>query len=52
VKAALATPEAKGAAERAGIEIRYLPPEGLTALVQRETDYWGQTIKAKGIKAD
>jgi tripartite-type tricarboxylate transporter receptor subunit TctC len=52
VKAALATPEAKGAAERAGIEIRYLPPEALATLVQRETDYWSQTIKARGIKAD
>jgi tripartite-type tricarboxylate transporter receptor subunit TctC len=52
VKAALATPEARLAAERAGIEIRYLPPEALAALVQRETDYWGRTIQAKGIKAD
>jgi tripartite-type tricarboxylate transporter receptor subunit TctC len=48
----LATPEAKGAAERAGIEIRYLPPEALATLVQRESDYWSQTIKARGIKAD
>jgi tripartite-type tricarboxylate transporter receptor subunit TctC len=52
VKLALATPEARGAADRAGIEIRYLPPEALAALVQRETEYWGQTIKAKGIRAD
>jgi tripartite-type tricarboxylate transporter receptor subunit TctC len=52
VKAALATPEARAVAERTGIEIRYLPPEGLAALVQRETDYWGKVIKAKNIKAD
>jgi tripartite-type tricarboxylate transporter receptor subunit TctC len=52
VKAALATPEARAVAERTGIEIRYLPPEGLAALVQRETDYWGKVIKARNIKAD
>lgn len=52
VKAALQTPEARTAAERAGIEIRYLPPEALAALVLRETDYWGQVIRAKNIRAD
>ncbi len=52
VKAALATPEAKTVADRTGIEIRYLGPDALGALVQRETDYWGQVIKAKNIQAD
>ena len=52
VKAALATPEAKSVADRTGIEIRYLGPEALAALVQRETAYWGQVIKAKDIRAD
>jgi tripartite-type tricarboxylate transporter receptor subunit TctC len=52
VKAALATPEAKANADRAGIELRYLGPEALGALVQRETTYWGQVIKAKNIQAD
>ena len=52
VKAALATPEARAVAERSGIEIRYLGPEALAALVQRETTYWGQIIKAKDIRAD
>jgi tripartite-type tricarboxylate transporter receptor subunit TctC len=52
VKAALATPEAKGVAERAGIEIRYLGPEALGALVQKETAHWAQVIKSKGIQAD
>ena len=52
VKAALATPEAKAVADRTGIEIRYLGPEALAALVQRETTYWGQVIKAKDIRAD
>ena len=52
VKAALATPEARAVADRTGIEIRYQGPEALGALVQRETTYWGQVIKAKGIQAD
>ncbi len=52
VKAALATPEAKGVAERSGIEIRYQGPEALAALVQRETAYWAQVIKSKNIQAD
>ncbi len=52
VKAALATPEARAVADRTGIEIRYLGPEALGALVQRETTYWSDVIKAKGIKAD
>ena len=52
VKAALATPEAKAVADRTGIEIRYLGPEALGALVQKETAYWAQVIKVKNIKAD
>ena len=52
VKTALATPEAKMVADRTGIEIRYLGPDALAALVQRETTYWGQVIKAKNINAD
>lgn len=52
VKAALATPEAKAMADRTGIEIRYLGPDALAALVTRETDYWGQVIKARNIRAD
>ncbi len=52
VKAALATPEARAMADRTGIELRYLGPDALAALVQRETTYWGQLIKAKNIQAD
>jgi tripartite-type tricarboxylate transporter receptor subunit TctC len=52
VKLALATPEARGAAERSGIEIRYQGPDALAALVDKETAYWGQVIKAKNIKPD
>jgi tripartite-type tricarboxylate transporter receptor subunit TctC len=52
VKAALATPEAKAVADRTGIEVRYLGPDALAALVQRETTYWGNVIKEKNIAAD
>jgi tripartite-type tricarboxylate transporter receptor subunit TctC len=52
VQAALATAEARSAAERAGIELRYLGPDALAALVQRETTYWGQIIKSRNIQAD
>lgn len=52
VKAALATPEAKAVADRTGIEIRYLDPAALGALVAKETDYWAGVIKAKNIRAD
>jgi tripartite-type tricarboxylate transporter receptor subunit TctC len=52
VKLALAAPEARSMAERTGIEIRYQGPDALAALVQQETNYWGQVIKAKNIKAD
>ncbi|UUX96961.1 Bug family tripartite tricarboxylate transporter substrate binding protein [Aquabacterium sp. J223] len=52
VRQALATPEARGAAEKAGIELRYLGPDALAALVQRDTAYWGDVIRAKNIRAD
>ncbi len=52
VKAALAQPETKVAADKAGVELRYLPPEQLDALVKRETDYWGQIIRSKNIQLD
>jgi tripartite-type tricarboxylate transporter receptor subunit TctC len=52
VRQALATPEARNAADKAGIELRYLGPDALAALVQRETTYWGDVIRAKNIRAD
>jgi tripartite-type tricarboxylate transporter receptor subunit TctC len=52
VKQAMESTDAKAAAGKAGIEIRYLGPEGLAALVAKETDYWGSVIKSRNIKAD
>ena len=49
---ALATPEAKAAAEKFGVEIRYADPQGLAALVTRETEYWGHIIRTRKITAD
>lgn len=52
IKAALETPQARSAAEKAGIEIRYQGPDALAEVVRRETDYWGQLIRSKNIRAD
>jgi tripartite-type tricarboxylate transporter receptor subunit TctC len=52
IKAALELPETKTRAQAAGIELRYLPPAQLDAMVKRETEFWGKTIKAAGITAD
>lgn len=52
VRKALETPEAKAAAQKLGIEIRYQDPAALGALVARETDYWGKVIKSRNITAD
>jgi hypothetical protein len=32
--------------------LRYLAPGALEALVKSDTDFWGKTIQAAGIKAD
>lgn len=52
VKQSLEQPSTKTRAAAAGVELRYLPPEALDALVKRETEYWAKTIKAAGITAD
>jgi tripartite-type tricarboxylate transporter receptor subunit TctC len=52
VKKALDTPEAKAMASKQGVELRYMGPEQLAALVQKDTDYWGKLIKARNIRAD
>jgi tripartite-type tricarboxylate transporter receptor subunit TctC len=52
VKRALETPEAKANAAKQGIEVRYLAPPQLGALVNTETAYWGGLIKSRNITAD
>lgn len=52
IKQAMESPEAKTRADAAGIEIRYLPPAQLDAMVKQETEFWAKTIKEQKISAD
>ncbi|NMM06393.1 tripartite tricarboxylate transporter substrate binding protein [Polaromonas sp.] len=52
IKQALDLPEIKTRSAAAGIDLRYLPPAELEALVRRETEFWAKTIKTAGITAD
>lgn len=52
IKAALELPETKTRADGAGVELRYLPPAALDALVKKDTDFWAKTIKTAGIKPE
>jgi tripartite-type tricarboxylate transporter receptor subunit TctC len=52
VKAALEQPDAKSRAAAQGIELRYLGPDALNALVKKEIEYWGKVIKTANITLD
>ena len=52
IKAALELPETKTRADGAGIELRYLAPAALDALVKKDTAFWAKTIKNAGIKPE
>ncbi len=52
IKQALDQPETKTRANTAGIELRYLPPDALDALVKKETEYWAKIIKTANITAE
>ena len=52
IKAALELPETKTRADGAGIELRYMAPAALDALVKKDTEFWAKTIKAAGIKPE
>ena len=52
IKSALELPETKIRADGAGVELRYLPPAALDALVKKDTEFWAKTIKTAGITAD
>jgi tripartite-type tricarboxylate transporter receptor subunit TctC len=52
IKAALELPETKTRADNAGVELRYMAPAALDALVKTETEFWEKTIKSAGIKAE
>ncbi len=52
IKAALELPETKTRADGAGVELRYMAPAALEALVKKDTDFWAKTIKTAGIKPE
>ena len=52
IEQALELPETKTRATSAGVELRFLPPAQLDALVKRETQFWAKVIKTTGITAD
>ena len=52
IKAALELPETKTRADTAGVELRYMTPAALEALVKKDTEFWAKTIQSAGIKAE
>lgn len=52
VKKSLALPEVKERAAIAGVELRYLNPVAMDALLKKELPYWNKAIKAANITLD
>ena len=52
LKTSLESPDVQKRAALQGVEPRFLGPQALGALVQRETDHWGKVIKANHITMD
>ena len=52
VKQSLALPEVKERADTAGVEVRYLNPVQMDALLKKEIPYWSKAIKAANITLD
>ena len=52
VKQSLALPEIKERSDAAGVELRYLNPAQMDALLKKEIPYWGKAIKAANITLD
>lgn len=52
IKAALELPETKTRADGAGVELRYMAPAALDALVKKDTEFWAKTIATAGIKPE
>ncbi|OYU30736.1 MAG: ABC transporter substrate-binding protein [Comamonadaceae bacterium PBBC2] len=52
VKRSMELPETKERADKAGIEVRYLPPAEMTRLLDRETTEWTKAIKDAHVKLD
>ncbi|MFZ4378716.1 MAG: Bug family tripartite tricarboxylate transporter substrate binding protein [Polynucleobacter sp.] len=52
VKQSLALPEVKERSDAAGVELRYLNPAQMDALLKKELPYWSKAIKAANITLD
>jgi tripartite-type tricarboxylate transporter receptor subunit TctC len=52
VKTALESANVRKSAETAGVEIRYMPPAQLDAVVRKDIQYWSKVIKTANIRAD
>jgi tripartite-type tricarboxylate transporter receptor subunit TctC len=52
VQKSLALPEVKERADAAGVELRYLNPVAMDALLKKELPYWSKAIKSANITLD
>jgi tripartite-type tricarboxylate transporter receptor subunit TctC len=52
VRTSLALPEVKERGDSAGIELRYLNPQAMDALLKKELPYWSKAIKSANITLD
>ena len=52
VKKSLALPEVKERSDAAGVELRYLTPTAMDALLKKELPYWNKAIKSANITLD
>jgi len=52
VKVAMESAAVRKSAETAGVEIRYMPPAQLDAVVRKDIQYWSNVIKTAHIRAD
>ena len=52
VKVAMESAAVRKSAETAGVEIRYMPPTQLDAVVRKDIQYWSNVIKTAQIRAD
>ncbi|CAN5146153.1 tripartite tricarboxylate transporter substrate binding protein [soil metagenome] len=49
---ALESPQVRQSAQTFGVEIRYMPPTELDALIHKDIDYWSKVITTAGIRVD
>ena len=52
VKVAMESPQVRKSAETAGMEVRYMTPTQLDAVVRKDITYWSKVIKTANIRAE